>query len=120
MSKYFVAGGIYKDLKGEERFDLVCQGPGEPPCVLIESVMAYFGFIWQNAHLYRVENDYTLTLVAPSHEALRGGVGAPEKVWPDANLLNKLQAVIKQATPSHATEEIGQDGYLKLTEPMSA
>jgi hypothetical protein len=74
--KYFVIGGTYKNLKGEERFELVCQGPGEQPYVLIESVMAYFKLIYKNAHLYRVEDDYSLTLVVPSPEALRWGVKA--------------------------------------------
>jgi hypothetical protein len=65
MNEYFVAGGTYTNLKGEERFDLVCPGPGEPPYVMVDGVMDYFRMVWQKAHLYRVENDYSLTLVAP-------------------------------------------------------
>jgi hypothetical protein len=92
MSEYFVAGGSYQNLKGEEWFDLVCPGPGEPPYIMADSVMNYFRLLWQKAHLYRIEEDYTLSLVAPSPEALQWGLEAPEKVWPDANLLKKLQA----------------------------
>ena len=94
MSEYFVAGGTYSSLTGEDHFNLVCPAPGEPPYVMIDGVTDYFRLIWQDAHLYRVEDDYTLTLVAPSPEALQLGVGAPEKVWPDANVLKKLRAVI--------------------------
>jgi hypothetical protein len=120
MNKYFVAGGTYTNLKGEERFDLVCLGPGEPPYVMVVGVMDYFNrLIWQNAHLYRVEGDYSLSLMAPSPEALEWGVKAPERVWPDANLLEKLRAVIKQGTPSDNPGENGQDGCLRLTELMS-
>ena len=120
MSEYFVTGGTYKDLKGEERFDLVGQGPGEPPCVLIESVIAYFGLVWQKAHLYRVGDDYTLTLVAPSQKALQWSVKAPERVWLNANLLERLRAVINPDTPSGTPEENGLDDCLRLTEPMNA
>ncbi len=121
MNKYFVAGGIYTNLNGEEWFDLVCPGPGEPPYIMVVGVMDYFNkLIWQNAHLYRVEDDYSLSLVAPSPEALQWGVKAPELVWPDANLLEKLRAVIKQGTPSDVPEENEQDGCLGLSEPMSA
>jgi hypothetical protein len=94
MNEYFVAGGTYTSLEGEERFDLVCPGPGEPPYVLIEGVMDYFRVIWQSAHLYRVEDDYSLTLVAPSPGALSWGVKAPERVTPDVYLLQQLQKVI--------------------------
>jgi hypothetical protein len=94
MDEYFVAGGTYTNLMGEERFDLVCPGPGEPPYVLINGVMDYFRLVWQSAHLYRVEDDYSLTLVAPSPEALHWGVKAPERVTPDADLLQQLQKVI--------------------------
>ncbi len=91
MSKYFVAGGIYKDLKGEECFDLVCPGPGELPYVMVVGVMDYFNrLIWQNAHLYRVEDDYSLSLVAPSPEAMQWGVGAPEKVRACRKLTGKI------------------------------
>ena len=97
MNEYFVAGGTYKNLKGEERFDLVCPGPGEPPSILVGGVMDYFRLIWQNAHLYRMENDYTLTLVDPSPEALQLGIEAPERVWPDANILKKLRVSLNKA-----------------------
>jgi hypothetical protein len=97
MSEYFVAGGTFTNPKGEESFDLVCPGPGEPPYLMVGSVMRYFRLIWQNAHLYRVEEDYTLTLVAPSPEALQLGIEAPDKVWPDANILKKLRVFIKQS-----------------------
>ena len=97
MSEYFVAGGTYQNQKGEEWFDLVCPAPGEPPYVMVDGVMGYFRLVWQSAHLYRVEEDYTLSLVALSPEALQWGVEAPEKVWPDINLLEKLQAVIKHS-----------------------
>jgi hypothetical protein len=94
MNEYFVAGGIYKNLKGEECFDLVCPGPGEAPYLMVGGVMDYFRLVWQNAHLYRVEDDYSLTLVAPSPEALQMGVKAPERVTPGAALLEQLQKVI--------------------------
>ena len=94
MSEYFVAGGTFTNPKGEERFDLVCPGPGEPPYLLVDGVMRYFRLIWQNAHLYRVEEDYTLVLVAPSPEALQRGVKAPERVIPAPALREKLQDVM--------------------------
>jgi hypothetical protein len=94
MNEYFVAGGIYKNLKGEECFDLVCPGPGEAPYLMVGGVMDYFRLVWQNAHLYRLEDDYTLVLVAPSPEALQWGVKAPERVVPNATLLEKLRKVI--------------------------
>jgi hypothetical protein len=99
MNEYFVAGGTYTSLEGEERFDLVCPGPGEPPYVLIDGVMDYFRVIWQSAHLYRVEGDYSLTLMAPSPEALSWGVKAPEIVTPNASLLQHLQKVICRHGP---------------------
>ena len=98
MNDYFVAGGTFINLEGEERFDLVCPSPGEPPYVLVDGIMDYFMLIWQGAHLYRVEADYTLSLVAPSPEALQLGVKAPERVRPDANLLEILRGVIKPST----------------------
>ena len=97
-NEYFVAGGTYTNQKGEEWFDLMCPGPGEPPYVMIDGVMDYFKLIWQNAHLYRVEADYTLSLVAPSPEALQFGVKAPERVRPDANLLEILRGIIRHST----------------------
>jgi hypothetical protein len=98
MNEYFVAGGTYTNLKGEDYFDLVCPGPGEPPYVMVDSIMDYFRLVWQNAHLYRVEADYTLSLVAPSPEALQLGVKAPERIRLDANLVKRLRAVIKHST----------------------
>jgi hypothetical protein len=71
MSEYFVARGTYTNLKGEDYFHLVCPGPGEPPYVLVEGVMEYFRLVWQNVHLYRVEDDYTLSLVVLSHVDIR-------------------------------------------------
>jgi hypothetical protein len=105
--EYFVAGGNYSNLEGEERFDLVCPAPGEPPYVLVNGVMDYFRLVWQNAHLYRVEEDYSLSLVAPSPEALQWGLMAPERVWPDASLLEKLRAVIRQDNLPDTPEKNG-------------
>jgi hypothetical protein len=95
MSEYIVAGGIYTDLKGEEHFDLVCPSPGEPPYIIVEDAIGYFRLIWQNVHLYRVENDYTLSLVVLSHSALQWGVKAPERVKPNEEIVGRLRAVIK-------------------------
>jgi hypothetical protein len=96
MNNYFVAGGTFTNLEGEEWFDLVCPGPGEPPYVLIEAeVIGFFSLVWQDVHLYRVEEDYTLSLVVLSHEALKWGIQAPESVKPDEELIEKLRAVIK-------------------------
>jgi hypothetical protein len=95
MNGYFVAGGIYTNLDGEEWFDLVCPGPGEPPYVLADSVIGYFKLLWQNAHIYRVEDDYSLSLVAISTEAQQWGVVAPVRVWPEEALVEKLRAKIK-------------------------
>ena len=94
MSKYIVAGGIFKNEEGEGWFDLICPGPGKPPYVMGEGVMGYFRLIWQNSHLYRVEDDYTLSLVVFSPEALEWGVEAPERVTLDEDLREKLQAVL--------------------------
>ena len=110
MSEYIVAGGTYKNHEGEEWFDLVCPGPGKPPYVMGEGVIGYFRLVWQNAHLYRVEDDYTLSLVAPSPEALQWGVKAPERVTPNANLRETLRAVIKHGTSPAAPDENGQGG----------
>lgn len=95
MSHFFVIGGIYEDPNGNQRFALVRPEPGEPPFVMGDSVMSYFRLIWNHAHLYRVEEDYTLALVAASSEALRGGVRAPERVTPELDLLEELQEAIK-------------------------
>ena len=94
MNEYFVAGGLYQNQKGEEFFDLLCPRPEEPPYVMVGSVISFFKLMRQNAHLYRVEIDYTLTLVAPSPEAQRWGVKAPERVILDPILMKKLQAGI--------------------------
>jgi|UniRef100_A0A7V6DQT4 hypothetical protein len=107
MTECFVAGGIYKNLKGEEYFALVCPSSGELPYILVGGVMDYFKILWQDAHLYRLEDDYSLTLVAPSPEAMQWGVKAPERVWPDQNLLIKLQAV-KELAPQQG--RVGDNG----------
>ena len=99
MSEYFVAGGLYQSPTGKERFDLVPLGPGEPQYVTGDGVMWYFKLIWENSHLYRVEEDYTLVLVAPSPEALNRGIKAPQRVTPDPQLLEKLQASIRHHPP---------------------
>ena len=87
MNDYFVAGGTFTNPEGKEWFDLVCPAPGEPPYVLIEAEVM--------VHLYRVEDDYTLSLVVLSQEALQWGIQAPERVKPDEELVEKLRAVIK-------------------------
>jgi hypothetical protein len=96
MNDYFVAGGTFTNPEGKEWFDLICPAPGEPPYVLIEAeIMGYFKLVWQDVHMYRVENDYTLSLVVLSEEALQWGIQAPERVKPDEKLIEKLRAVIK-------------------------
>jgi hypothetical protein len=95
MSTYLVAGGVFQDLDGNELFTLVCPGHGELPYVMEEGDSSYFKLIWQNAHLYQVEDDYSLALVAPSPEALQWGVMAPEKVTPDPALYKKLKTAFK-------------------------
>jgi hypothetical protein len=99
MGEYFVAGGVFQKLQGE-KFDLVSPGPGESPYVLPDSIMDYFRKLSANAHLYRVEADYSLTLVALSPEALRRGVKAPDKVRPDAKLTEKLRLIVKHDPPA--------------------
>lgn len=94
MSVYFVAGGSYQDLNGNECFALACPSTSGPPYVMVDDLRRYF-LIWQNAHLYQVEEDYSLTLFAPSPEALECGIKAPERVMPDEDLIEKLQAVIE-------------------------
>ena len=96
MSEYFVAGGMYQDPKGKELFVLAGPSLEEPPYIMVDGLTRYFNGFWQKAHLYRVEKDYTLSLVAPSHQALEWGIKAPEKVTLDPALLEKLQAVLKQ------------------------
>jgi hypothetical protein len=94
-----VAGGVFQDLKGNGVFTLVCPGPGELPYVMKEGMRPYFKLIWQNAHLYRVQEDYTLALVDSSPEALQWGVLAPERVKPDKELGKKLRKACR-AVPS--------------------
>jgi hypothetical protein len=86
-----VAGGVFQDLEGNGVFTLVCPGPGKLPYVMKEGMQSYFKLIWQNAHLYRVQEDYTLALVDSSPEALQWGVLAPERVKPDKELGRKLR-----------------------------
>ena len=95
MSNYLVAGGVFQDLDGNELFTLVCPAPGELPYVMSEGESSYFKLVWQNAHLYQVKEDYSLTLVAPSAEALQWGVMAPEKVTPDPALYKQLKTAFK-------------------------
>ena len=94
MGQNFVAGGIFVDPKGKERFALVCPASGKKPLVMADSLSHYFIMIWRHAHLYRVEKDYSLTLVAASPVALQGGIGAPERVEPTISWLEKLQDLI--------------------------
>lgn len=101
MGKYVVAGGTLTNIKGEEWFDLISPGPGEPPYVLVEELMGYFRLVFgQNAHLYRVENDYTLSLLVLSHEALQWGIKAPERIVLDKEIAAKLRAIIKPTKAS--------------------
>ena len=101
MGKYVVVGGTFTNIKGEEWFDLISPGPGEPPYVLVEDLMGYFRLVFgQNAHLYRVENDFTLSLLILSHEALQWGIKAPEKITLDKEMIEKLRAVIKLSKSS--------------------
>jgi hypothetical protein len=95
MSNYIVAGGIFKNEEGKERFDLICPGPGHPPYVLGEDVLGYFKLIWQSSHLYRVEDDYTLSLIVVSLEALEWGVKAPEHVTLDEDLRERLKVLLE-------------------------
>lgn len=94
MGYYFVAGGIFLDPKGNERFGLLCPGPGKKPLVMGDGLSPYFNQIWHHAHLYRVEKDFSLTLIAASPVALKGGVGAPEKVTPRTKWSEKLRVII--------------------------
>ena len=100
MSTYRVAGGIFQDLNGKGLFSLVCPSPGEPPYMLEEGKSSHFKLIWENAHLYQVEDDYTLTLVDLSPQALDWGVLGPERVTPDPVLFKKLQTAFK-ALPAY-------------------
>lgn len=91
MGQFFVAGGVFIDPKGKERFALVCPGAQEKPLVMADSLNRYFVRIWHHAHLYRVERDFSLTLVAASPVALHVGIGAPEKVTPSGTWLERLR-----------------------------
>ncbi len=95
MGTYFVVGGIYHDINGNKMFSLVCPSSGELPYVMDEGIKPYFKLIWQNAHLYQVEEDLTLTLVDSSPQALQNGVMAPEKVTLSPDLSQRLQSVLK-------------------------
>ena len=95
MSTYLVAGGIFQDLNGNGLFSLVCPSPGEPLYMLEEGRSSHFKLIWENAHLYQVEDDYSLTLVDLSPQALHWGVLAPERVIPVPALFKKLQTAFK-------------------------
>ena len=95
MSTYRVAGGIFHDLNGKGLFSLVCPSPGELPYMLEEGQSSSFKLIWKNAHLYQVEDDYTLTLVDLSPQALEWGVLGPERVTPEPALFKKLQTAFK-------------------------
>ncbi len=94
MSQFFVAGGVFIDPGGEERFALVCPRSEEKPLVMGDSLNRYFIQIWHHAHLYRIEKDYSLTLVAASPLALHGGIKAPERVTPSTNWLEKLRDLV--------------------------
>jgi hypothetical protein len=96
MGSYFVAGGLYHDLNGNEVFSLVCPSSEELPYVMDEGIKPYFMLIWQNAHLYQIEEDYTLALAASSPQALQNGVMAPERVTLSPDLSQRLQTVLKQ------------------------
>ena len=95
MANYLVAGVVFQDLDGSELFTLVCPAPGELPYVMSEGESSLFKLIWQNAHLYQVEDDYSLALVAPSAEALQRGERAPEKVTPDPTMYKQLKNACK-------------------------
>jgi hypothetical protein len=94
MREYFVVGGVYQDHQGNEHFSLVSPDRDKPPLLMIDGVRRYFGALSKYAHLYRVEADYSLSLVAPSTQALEWGIKAPEKVVLDREVLEKLKAVM--------------------------
>jgi hypothetical protein len=94
MTEYFVAGGIYQDIQGKEHFALVGADREEPPYLMTGGVRRYFGPMARHAHLYRVEKDYSLSLVAPSTQALEWGIKAPDKVTLDGEALEKLKTVM--------------------------
>jgi hypothetical protein len=61
---------------------------------MIKGVRRYINRLCQQAHVYRVEKDFTLSLVAPSSQALEWGIKAPERVTLDQEALKKLLAVM--------------------------
>ena len=69
----------------------LCARASGTPYLFEEGKGFYFKLIWKNAHLYQVEDDYTLTLVDISPQALHWGVKAPERVTSDPTLFKKLQ-----------------------------
>jgi hypothetical protein len=95
MGTYFVAGGIYRDLNGNEIFSLVCPSYGELPYVMDRGIKPYFRLIWLDAHIYQVEEDYTLALIDSSPQALQNGVMAPERVTPGPDLSKRLQTALE-------------------------
>lgn len=99
MTDYFVAGGIYTNPLGQEKFELAAPGPGEPPYLMVGGVMTYFQVLWENAHLYRLNPDYSLSLVAASPTALERGIKAPPRIEPPRSLRQKLQKLVKIAPP---------------------
>ena len=96
MSVYFVAGGVYQDYRGKERFVLMAPNQEAPPYLMIDGLTQYFTLLRHQAHIYRVEEDYTLSLVAPSSKALAWGVRAPERVRLDQDSLAKLQTLMNR------------------------
>jgi hypothetical protein len=94
MGQFFVAGGIFTDPRGQERFALVCPSPEDQPLVMGDSLSRYFIQIWHHAHLYRIEKDFSLTLVAASPLALHGGIKAPERVTPSSTWLDRLRNLV--------------------------
>jgi hypothetical protein len=98
LSTYLVAGGVIQDFEGNELFTLVCPSSGELPYVMEDGIKSYFKLIWQNAHLYQVEEDYSLTLVDLRPEALKWGVKAPERVTLNQNLFEKLKFALQSLT----------------------
>lgn len=94
MSNYFVAGGVYQDHKGNERFALIGPNLTDPPYLMVDGLRRYFGPLSHQGHLYRVEEDLTLSLVAPSHKALEWGVKAPQRVVLAPEVREALHALI--------------------------
>jgi hypothetical protein len=94
MSELFVAGGLYQGFGGEQRFILLGAGREGPPYLMVDSVRGYFGDLSRLGHLYRVEKDRSLSLVAPSPQALEWGIVAPEKVTLEGEALSNLLEVL--------------------------